>query len=265
VKLLNGQELALFIKERQAHQVRALKQAYSVNPRLDVILTNDNPASKLYVSKKRQYGEDIGVEVVVHKIKQKELVKLIVKLNSDITCHGIIVQLPLQNSEQTDDIIELMSPKKDVDGLGSKSKWDPATPTAILWLLNGYNIDLSQNIVIIGQGRLVGKPLKNMLEKSGLKPQIINSKTLNPELIMQNGQIIITAVGKASIINSSMIPNNSVVVDAGTSFNNYKQTGDLAKDVYERQDLTLTPQIGGIGPLTIAALFDNVISCASSS
>jgi methylenetetrahydrofolate dehydrogenase (NADP+)/methenyltetrahydrofolate cyclohydrolase len=104
-----------------------------------------------------------------------------------------------------------------------------------------------------------------MLEKSGLKPQIINSKTLNPELIMQNGQIIITAVGKASIINSSMIPNNSVVVDAGTSFNNYKQTGDLAKDVYERQDLTLTPQIGGIGPLTIAALFDNVISCASSS
>lgn len=266
MKILNGAELAGYIKQRQARQVRVLIQASKINPKLAIVICNNNHLGSTYANLKQKYGKDILVDVEIFKIDQLKAVSLIKKLNSDKLVHGIIVQLPLLNPDQTDKILNYIEPSKDVDGLGLISKYDMATPTAILWLLSGYNIELTaKNIVIIGRGRLVGAPLKTMFDKSGINTQVIHSQTPNPQALLDDAQIIITAVGKPGIINSAMIPQNCIVIDAGTASDKGKQSGDLADDVYKREDLTLTPKIGGIGPLTVCALFDNLIRAANDS
>jgi methylenetetrahydrofolate dehydrogenase (NADP+)/methenyltetrahydrofolate cyclohydrolase len=263
MKLLNGAELAEFIKERQAKQVRALRQADKIYPKLVIIDCTGSPVIAKYVALKQRYAEDILIDVDYCVIEQSEAKKLIKKLNNDPAVHGIIVQIPLPDASQTDEIINEIIAQKDVDALKVDSPYDGATPLAINWLLTGYNIDLrGKNIVIVGQGRLVGAPLKKMLENSGLTPMIVDEDTKNPAKVFADANIIITAVGKAGLITSDMIPLDCVVVDAGLTSEKGVLKGDLAEDVYERQDLTLTPTIGGVGPLTVAALFDNVIRAA---
>jgi methylenetetrahydrofolate dehydrogenase (NADP+)/methenyltetrahydrofolate cyclohydrolase len=265
MKYLIGTELAEFIKERQAKQVRGLRQAHKIIPRLAIVLCNDDPVSLKYTELKKVYGYDIGVEVDIYQIKQSEAVSLIKKLNADANVHGIIVQLPLSNIGQTDEVVAVIDPSKDVDSLNPKSHFDGATALAIIWLLSGYNIDLTgKTVTIVGRGRLVGAPLKKMLEQSGVNVQVVHSQTKNPKKIFLNSQIIITAVGKPGMLTSDMIPPKCVVVDAATVNDGGQIKGDLADDVYKREDLTLTPKIGGVGPLTVCALFDNVIRAAQS-
>jgi methylenetetrahydrofolate dehydrogenase (NADP+)/methenyltetrahydrofolate cyclohydrolase len=264
MKLLNGAELADFIKERQAKQVRALRQADKIIPKLVIIDCTGSPVIAKYVALKQRYAEDILIDVEYRVIEQSQASELIKEFNDDTTVHGIIVQIPLPDPSQTDEIISEIAPQKDVDALLPDSPYDGATPLAINWLLTGYNVDLrGKNIVIVGQGRLVGAPLKKMFENSGMTPIIVDEDTENPEVIFADADIIITAVGKAGLISSDMIPLDCVVVDAGVTSEKGVLKGDLADDVYERQDLTLTPTRGGVGPLTVAALFDNVIRAAS--
>jgi methylenetetrahydrofolate dehydrogenase (NADP+)/methenyltetrahydrofolate cyclohydrolase len=266
MKYLIGTELAEFIKERQAKQVRGLRQAHKIIPRLAIVLCNDGPVSLKYTELKEVYGGEIGVEVDVYKIQQNDALKTIGQLNNDKNIHGIIVQLPLISPDQTDEIVAEISPSKDVDGLNSKSNFDSATAMAIIWLLTGYNIDLIGKVVtIVGRGRLVGAPLKKMLEASGTKVQVVHSQTEDPKELLLKSKVIISAAGKPGMLKSNMIPERCVVVDAATASEGGQIKGDLADDVYSREDLTLTPKIGGVGPLTVCALFDNVIRAAQKS
>lgn len=267
MKLLNGSELAGFIKERQAHQVRALIQANNIKPKLAIIVCTDNPVIDTYVALKQRYGADILVDVEVHKIDQANALELIAKLNADNTVHGIIVQLPLADSTKTDEIVNAVAPQKDVDALGVDAIYDPATPMAIMWLLAGYNIDIQHGklVALVGLGRLVGAPLKRIFDSSDVNCQVIDSNTNNPEDIMLNAQVIITAVGKPNLITSEMIPDKCVVVDAAVASEGGQLIGDLSDDVYEREDITVTPRKGGVGPLTVVALFDNVIRAARNN
>ncbi len=266
MRILNGAELADFVKERQAKQVRALRQAHKVFPKLAIIICGDNGPSQKYVALKQQYGEDILIDVEVHGVPQAEAKSLIEALNQNPEVHGIVVQLPLPEPEKTDEIIAAIAPQKDVDGLTGNGAFDAATPLAINWLLTGYNIDLrGKNIVIVGQGRLVGAPLNRMFENSGLQPIIVDENTQDPATAFADADVIITAVGKAGLISADMIPLDCVVIDAGVTSENGVLKGDLADDVYERNDLTVTPQKGGVGPLTVAALFDNVIRAADTT
>ncbi len=263
MRYLNGEELAGFIKERQAHQVRSLRQGSKIIPKLAIVLCNDDPVSLKYTELKKAYGDEIGIEVDIHKIEQTEALKLLDKLNADDTVSGIIVQLPLRDADQTDEVVAAINPKKDVDGLNPKSHFDGATALAIIWLLTGYNIDFTDKVVtIIGRGRLVGAPLKKMLEASGVKVQVIHSQTKNPKRILLGSRVIISAAGKPGMLKSDMIPERCVVIDAATTGEDGQIKGDLADDVYSREDLTLTPKIGGVGPLTVCALFDNVLRAA---
>lgn len=263
MKLLNGSELAGFIKERQAHQVRGLVQANGVQPKLAIIVCTNNPVINTYVALKQKYGADIQVEVEVHKVDQKEVKDLIKTLNENPKIHGIIVQLPLEDPTKTEEILNAVTPTKDVDALGDNAVFDPATPMAIMWLLAGYNINVQDKaIALVGQGRLVGAPLKKMMESSGLQPQVVSSNTEHPEDILLHSQIVITAVGQPGIISSTMLPSDVVVIDAAVASENGELKGDLADDVYERDDITVTPRKGGVGPLTVCALFDNVIRAA---
>lgn len=266
MKLLNGRELADYIKERQAHEVRGLRQAWGVKPKLAIVVTVEHPAIDVYMRMKTRYGADILIEVETHRIKQADAPATIARLNADPTVHGIIVQLPLEDPSQTDAIVDLVAPEKDVDALGAHATLDPATPLAIMWLLAGYNVALEgKHIVLVGRGKLVGAPLERMLKSSGHDVVVADSRTKDLYSVVSSADVLVTATGKPGLITSAMIKENTVVVDAGVAGEQGKTVGDLASDVYDREDLTITPTKGGVGPLTICALFDNVIRAARAT
>jgi methylenetetrahydrofolate dehydrogenase (NADP+)/methenyltetrahydrofolate cyclohydrolase len=266
MKVLNGRELAEFIKERQAHQVRGLRQAHNIEPKLAIIVTVENSVIDIYMRLKERYGADILIDVEIHRVQQTEVPALIKRLNDDDSVHGIIIQLPLQDTVQTDELVNLVAPHKDVDGLNAETLFDPATPMAIMWLLAGYNVDLrGKQVLLIGRGKLVGAPLEKMFQASGVDVSVADRSTTDLAAVTQEADIIITATGSPAILYPDMIKQGAVVVDAGVASEDGKTVGDLAPDVYERDDLTLTPVKGGVGPLTVCALFDNVIRAARQS
>lgn len=266
MRILDGRELAGYIKERQAKQVRALRQAWNTIPRLAIVQTSDDPVIDTYVRLKQAYGRDILVEVDVHKVGQSELFPTIERLNADASIHGIIIQLPLANPTDTAEAVNMVAPEKDVDGLGERAKHTPATAMAIDWLLAGYNVDLARKkIAIVGNGRLVGAPLAKLWGTTGYDVSVFDGKTEDLSPALRAAQVVVTATGVPGLIKSQMIQPNAVVVDAGTAAEHGKIVGDLAADMREREDLTITPEKGGVGPLTVTALFDNVIQAARAT
>jgi methylenetetrahydrofolate dehydrogenase (NADP+)/methenyltetrahydrofolate cyclohydrolase len=265
-KLLNGRELAEYIKQRQSKDVRSLVQAQGIRPKLAIIQLKDDPTINVYVNLKKKYGAEIGIDVDIYRIEQKDARDKIKVLNSDDKVHGIIIQLPIENEEETDEIIDLVSPDKDVDALAKSTKFDPATPTAILWLLAGYNVDLrNKKILLVGKGKLVGAPLYKMLLDSGLSVKVADKTTGDLKKECLESEIIVTATGKPGLIDSSMISPKTVVIDAGVASEKSGTVGDLDADVYERSDLIITPSKGGVGPLTVCALFENVLKATRAS
>lgn len=263
MRILDGRELADYVKERQLKQVRNLRQAWKTIPTLAIIVANDSPIIDIFVRLKRAYGEDVLVEVVIHKVEQADVADLIEQLNNDETVHGIVLQLPLSDISETDKLVTLINPEKDVDGLGPDSLYISATASAIDWLLAGYNVTLrDRKIAIVGNGRLVGAPLAKLWLGGKLNVSVYDDSTTDLKEALRDADVIVTATGVPSLITSSMVGAGKVVVDAGTASENGVIVGDVAQDVRERQDLTITPIRGGVGPLTIAALFDNVIAAA---
>lgn len=262
MKLLDGSELAGFIKERQAKDVRRLR-ATKIFPKLAIVQVKDDPVINTYVRLKKMYGADIGAGVEIYTPKQTEVPKLLNKLSNDESVHGIIVQLPLADPSQTDEIVNMVAPQKDVDALGDKSQFEPATPMAILWLLAGYGIELkNKHILLIGRGKLVGEPLEKILKNSGYDVEVIGREVKDLSQHTKKADIIITATGSPAVLYPDMIKHGAVVVDAGVASEEGKTVGDLSAEVYKRDDLTLTPPKGGVGPLTVCALFENVIRAA---
>ena len=266
MRLLNGAELADYIKERQLKQARNLRQECKIIPRLAIIRTGQNPVTDTYLRLKTSYGEDIEVEVDIYESTGEDLMAKIKKLNDDINTHGIIIQLPLENADQTEAAVNAVMPEKDVDGLGVNAEFTPATAMAIDWLLVGYNVDLAgKKIAIVGNGRLVGAPLAKLWQGIGRDVVVYDDTTVDLAEKLKTAEIIVSATGVPGLIKSNMIRQKAVVVDAGTASENGKIVGDVADEVRDRQDLTITPIRGGVGPLTIAALFDNVLTAARKS
>ena len=265
MRSLNGRELADFIKERQARQVRALRQADHVIPTLAIIQTSDNPVIDTYVRMKQRYGEDILVVVECHRPSNEDLFSTITTLNDDPSVHGIILQLPLDDESQTQEAVDLVAPAKDVDGLGVNAELVPATAMAIDWLLAGYNVDLLKQIGIIGEGRLVGAPLAKLWKTAGRNVTTFNRKSDDMKARLADMDIIVTAAGVPELLKTKDVKAGAVVVDAATSAEHGKIVGDVSDALYERDDISITPKIGGVGPLTVTALFDNVIRAAQKT
>lgn len=263
MRLLNGKDLADYIKERQAHDVRSLVQGSDVKPHLAIVRTNPDPVVDSYMKLKQAYGEEVGIKVDVHTIDQSQVIETIDKLNADDTVHGIIVQIPLPDPSQTTEVLSAVSANKDVDGLASKTAFDPATPMAIMWLLAGYNVDLAgKHIVIVGHGRLVGKPLARIWQESDYDVQVVDKQTDNLSEAVKTADILVTATGAPGIIKASMVKPGAVIVDAGVATDKNGLIGDVAPEVRELPNITITPEKGGVGPLTVCALFENVIRSA---
>lgn len=262
MKTLNGKELADFIKERQSHEVRALKKA----PTLLIVRDNNSPVIDKYVHLKINYGDDIGIKVIDYLVPSTEkLIEKIKEANKDPNIDAIILQLPIKDKDQTDAITDLINPAKDVDGLSQTSHFDSATATAILWLMAGYDIKLDhQKIALVGHGKLVGKPLEIMLKNSHQDVTVFHK---GDDLTKLNQyDIIISATGVPGLILSSMVKPGAVLVDAGTASEDGVIKGDASDEVRARNNLTaITPLKGGVGPLTVTCLFDHVIQAAKTN
>ena len=257
MKELNGRELAGYVKERQARQVRQLR-AKKIFPKLAIFYDNDSPVIAKYMSLKQQYGEDIHIDVEVIKISANDAAEKLKTAAEDANVTGIIVQLPLAECDMG--ILDLIPLEKDVDGLRGES--DTATAMAIHWLLTGYGIDLEhKKLAIVGRGKLVGAPLMKMWTESNYDVSLFHRGDDLEKLA--DYDVIVTATGVPGLIKSRMIKYGGVVVDAGTASEDGVIKGDLDDQARERDDLTLTPKIGGVGPLTVAMLFENVIRAAN--
>ena len=256
MKELNGRELAGYIKERQAHTVKALRSR-KIFPKLAIFYDNDSPVIAKYMSLKQAYGEDIGIEVVVTKIAANDAEEKIRAAAEDETTTGIIVQLPLSECDMS--ILDLIPAAKDVDGLRGES--DTATAMAIHWLLTGYGIDLrGKKLGIIGHGKLVGAPLEKMWRESGYDVTVYDKG--DDTSTLPDCDVVVTATGVPGLVKSTMLKYGAVVVDAGTASEGGVIKGDVDDAVREREDLTITPKIGGVGPLTVTMLFERVLQAA---
>jgi methylenetetrahydrofolate dehydrogenase (NADP+)/methenyltetrahydrofolate cyclohydrolase len=257
---LDGAELAGFIKERQAKQVRNLRQTHKVIPKLAIIMTpKANAVVGVYVRGKQAYAEDILIETILEVCEQADMSGVIERLNADESVQGIIVQLPLDDPAGTDEIVNVIMPEKDVDGLGANAVYPSATADAINWLCGGYGVELAgSKIVIVGQGRLVGKPLLHMWQAAGYNVTVVDIDTDNHDS-MKDADVIVSAAGVPRLVTSTDVKHAATVIDAGTTSENGTVVGDVADDVRERADVSITPVKGGVGPLTIALLFDHLI------
>lgn len=263
-KELNGAELAGFIKERQLKQVRNLRQEHKIVPKLLIIKSlGASEVIDTYIRMKQRYAEDVLIEVEVVAVDEGSMVDRIRDANIDSKVHGIIVQLPLVDDSQIETILNEISPKKDVDGLGDKAEYPSATAEAIDWLLAGYGVELDdKNIAILGRGRLVGAPLEKMWRERGYRVAAFDVDSGDIRGSLQGSDIIVTATGVPGRLASADVSEKAVVVDAGTASENGVIVGDASDDLRTRQDISITPVRGGVGPLTIAVLFDHVIQAA---
>lgn len=258
---LNGAEVAAFVKERHRAQLASL----TVVPRLAIIVAErqaDDTAR--YIRVKTRYASDLGIEVETVIATADTLPETIARYNRDSSVHGVIVQLPFL-SDTLDSALQTIDEKKDVDAL-AHDRYASPTATAILWLLAAYGIDLAgKTIVVVGAGRLVGQPIIHELQSMSLEPLCIDETTADPASIARSANIIISGVGKPDIIKSDWLSPGVVVVDAGGASEAGTLKGDVEADARLRGDISVTPLQGGVGPLTVCALFDNLIRSAESS
>jgi methylenetetrahydrofolate dehydrogenase (NADP+)/methenyltetrahydrofolate cyclohydrolase len=254
MKELNGRELAGFIKERQAKQVRQLRAAKKF-PKLVIFYDNDSPVIAKYMSLKEQYGADIRIDTEKRLLTAETAAAQVREAAEDENVSGIIIQLPLAHCDES--ILQLIPNEKDVDGL--RGERDTATAMAIHWLLTGYGIELpSLKLAVVGRGKLVGAPLLKMWQESHYDVEMFHRG--DDLMRLKDFDVVVTATGQPGLIRSEMLKNGAVVVDAGPASEKGVIKGDIAEDVREtRDDLTITPKIGGVGPLTVAMLFENVI------
>lgn len=241
-------------------RVEELKQK-GITPRLAIIQTIASPVIDMYVRVKKTYAGRIGVIVEHYMLDAREVEKIIEKLNDDESVHGIIVQLPLHHELKQEKVLNYVVKTKDVDGLTFDSSFVPPTVQSILWLLDAFVPQINdKKIALVGRGLLVGAPLEKQLLKKGIAASIF---TKNDDILKLSGyDVIISATGVPGLLTNTFIKHNAFVLDAGTAEENGAIHGDAADELYERDDIFITPTKGGVGILTVRALFENVLCVA---
>ena len=267
--IMDGKSLKGEILSGLAEEVKALDKV----PTLCVIQVDDDEASNVYINQKRKMCSEIGYNFIHEKyddsITEEELLKNIDRFNSNDNIDAILVQMPLPSGINEKNIQNAVSKYKDVDGLNDsnivdlisgKSSLYPCTACGVISLLDKYGVTLEgSNVVIVGRSSLVGMPLFHMLENRNATVTLCHSKTRNLQSITKNADIIISATGVKGLIKEDMVNNNAVVVDVGIARENGKLYGDVDFDNVSKKASLITPVPGGVGPMTIASLAQNVL------
>ncbi|MDP3245089.1 MAG: bifunctional 5,10-methylenetetrahydrofolate dehydrogenase/5,10-methenyltetrahydrofolate cyclohydrolase [bacterium] len=278
MQLIDGKAIAEKIHTEIAEKVRLL----NTKPGLAVILVGNDPASRLYVSLKEKACARAGIHFEKHVFgadePEQNLLAQISSLNIRPDIHGILVQLPLPPSYNTDKIIAAVNPKKDVDGFHPKNlKLLPVTTKAVATLLKSIGVALlNKNAVILANSQTFALPIKTYLENQGVKTKIIfynPNLSISQSLNLSQTDILITAVGQPKIIKPEMIKDGAIVVDVGTNRVNcgtedrpyWKTVGDVDAESLKQKTGFLTPVPGGVGPVTVAMLLENIFWLAQQS
>ncbi len=244
----------------------------NLNIKLAIIEVGEDAASKIYIKNKVKYCGEVGIETKVYNlddnVSEKKLITLINDLNKDQTVTGIILQSPIPNHLNFDKCSSLISAKKDVDGFTKDNVYNlylkrksilPCTVKGIIKLLDYYNIPIeSSHVVIVGRGNIVGKPLALALENRNATVTLCHSKTKDLENYTVQADILVAAAGIPNLIKKDMVKKTSVLIDVGVSRKDGKIVGDIEKNAYEKASY-VTPNPGGVGPMTVAMIIDNLI------
>ncbi len=278
-QIIDGKAFAAELRAKLATYVADLKSNHGITPGLAVVLVGEDPASHVYVRSKAKQTIEAGMKSVEHRldenISQDTLLALIDALNNDESIHGILVQLPLPAHLNETDVINAISPAKDVDGfnisnvglLGTGQKsMVPCTPLGCLMLLKNHFGDLSAlHAVVVGRSNIVGKPMAQLLLNNNCTVSIVHSRTADIKTIVRQADIVVAAVGRAEMIDADWLKSGAVVIDVGINRigledGKTKLVGDV--DFNSAADIAgaITPVPGGVGPMTIACLLSNTVT-----
>ena len=273
--IVYGSEIALKIKTQVKAEIDEIKLANKRIPKLGVILVGDNPASISYIKGKGKACEEVGMDFelmsLAADVGQATLIEKIKMWNQDPSIDGILVQLPLPKGYDYDEkyILEMVDPRKDVDGLTSSNAgklflgeecFAPCTPLGVMEILKDCQIDLcGKNVVVVGRSNLVGLPLSRLLIGANATVTVCHSKTNNLKEVCQRADVLIVTIGKARYINHEYVKDGAVVIDVGVNRVDGKLYGDVDFDSVKDKASIITPVPKGVGPMTIAMLIANVL------
>ncbi len=274
--IMDGKALSIKLKNALKNEVEELK-GNGINPCLAVIIVGDNPASKIYVNNKKKSCEELGIKSLEYALSgettEEELLSVIDELNNNEEVDGILCQLPLPSHICEKNIINAISPEKDVDAFHPENvghimigdyTFLPCTPAGVMEILREYEIDVAgKNCVVVGRSNIVGKPMTMLLLKKNATVTVCHSRTKDLASFTKNADVLVSAVGKPGLITADMVKENAVVVDVAINrLESGKLCGDVDFENVKEKASFITPVPGGVGPMTIATLMKNTVTSA---
>ena len=277
--ILDGKKISAKVREDLKLEVDNLKKE-GIKPKLAVIMVGNDPASKVYVRNKNKACEEIGIEyeefLLGEETTMEELLNVIDNLNKNQNIDGILLQSPIPKHLDINKAFRAILPEKDVDGfhpinagklsIGEKC-FVPCTPHGVVKIIEEYNIETEgKNVVIVGRSNIVGKPLIQCMLQKNATVTVCHSKTRNLEEFTRKADILIVAIGKPKFITENMVKEGVVVIDIGINRNEEgKLVGDVDFDNVSKKASYITPVPGGVGPMTVAMLMENVVEAAKQN
>ena len=269
--IMDGKSLSLEIQE----EIKKTIKYEMIKPSVAVIQVGDNAASNTYIRNKQKACENVGIFFRHFKFDdgtpELTIINKIKELNNDEYVNGIIIQLPLPERYNEKRLVNQILNSKDIDGLtdinigrllNGKKSLVPCTPLGVMELLKKYNVNVEgKHVVIVGKGKLTGKPLAHLMLNEGATVTVCHSRTLNLASYTERADILVSATGLNKLITGDMVKKGVVVVDVGINYEDGHIAGDVDFNSVSKKASLITPVPGGVGPMTIAMLLKNIISC----
>ncbi|MDQ7043198.1 MAG: bifunctional methylenetetrahydrofolate dehydrogenase/methenyltetrahydrofolate cyclohydrolase FolD [Sulfurimonas sp.] len=280
MQLLDGRKLSKKIELQITEETKKLKESCGCTPGLAVVLVGQDPASAAYVGMKKKACDRVGFYSITHDmpqdISQEAIEQIIIRMNEDPSIDGILIQLPLPAQIDTTKLLELVDPKKDVDGfhpfnvgrlVTNLDGFVPCTPLGVMELLKEYDIDVKgKNCVVVGASNIVGKPMASLLLNAEATVEICHIHTDDLKRHTLNADMIFVGVGVINLITPDMVKDDVVIVDIGVSRTKEgKLVGDVEFEAVSKKSSYITPSPGGVGPMTIAMLLSNTLKAAKAN
>lgn len=275
-RVIDGGAVAARVRERVAAAATAIAAEAGRPPGLATVLVGDDPASAIYVRRKRQACREVGIRSVHHEpessVAEAELLGLVEELNRREDVDGILVQLPLPDHIEQDAVVAAIEPAKDVDGLTPTSAGllargtpglVPCTPQGVMELLDSAGVELAgAEAVIVGRSNLVGRPLASLLIAADATVTVCHSRTRDLAAVCRRADVLVAAAGRAGLVTAEMVQPGATVIDVGTNRTDAGLVGDVDFESVREVAGAITPVPGGVGPMTIAMLLANTVRAA---
>lgn len=273
---IDGKAISALVMDRLKSEVSEFRRQKGIVPGLATVLVGEDPASKVYVGRKKKACEEVGMEYAGYSLPatapESEVLGLLQRLNSDPRIHGIIVQLPLPGHLNERNILSAIAKEKDVDGLHPDSLgrllsggavFEPCTPKGIIRMLDSLNVELSgKHVTILGRSNEVGKPLALMFMGRDATVTVCHSRSRDLASHAGHADILVSSVGRPNFVNADMVKSGAVVIDVGINRMDGRIVGDVDFECVKGKAARITPVPGGVGPMTVAMLLENTLVAA---